>query len=158
MSSRFLTGCLLSYPAKHSSMETTCIVNAPTHWKLHTFRGVFVLFLSFLWSITNGNIYFDILVNRTWKIRVKKKEIYGRICWLIPVFWHFPFVKSNVRCCEGTFQAGAAVLALINTPTLPHSWNNDCSLYQKQWFFSSGTCGGREKKRNPSWCGNILSL
>lgn len=66
----------------------------------------------------------------------------------IPVFSFFPSEKHKVEYCWVTFQARAAVLALINTPSLPHSSHNDCSLYQKQWFFSSGTCG--VKKKNPS--------
>lgn len=35
--------------------------------------------------------------------------------------------------------------ALINSPSLPHSCNNGCSLWQKQWFFSSGLKGSEEK-------------
>lgn len=68
-------------------------------------------------------------------------------------------ILTTTKSCtllEDSSGLRAHILALINTSSLPHSWNNGCSLYQIQRFLSSGMCG-RERKI-PSWCGSILSL
>ena len=111
-------------------------------------------------AATHSEVYFCTFVRsfKTLDLR-RRTQRYGVI---MSCFLHFSSLKNTkVERCRATFQAGASVLALINTPSLPHSWNNDCSQYQKQRFFSSGTCGeagGGGRKKNPSWCGNILSF
>lgn len=38
-----------------------------------------------------------------------------------------------------------SVLAFVNTPFLPHAWNNGCTLHQVQWSFNSGNVWTRKK-------------